>query len=439
MDADALVIGAGAAGLAAARALSANSARVVVIEARDRVGGRVFPKPVQGLVTAPELGAEFIHGQAQETRALLSEAGTTSVDIGGEAWTYQNGRLHSEDEDFLEWGGLLKRVDALTRDESVEEFLQRFDGDASMRNAVADARNFVEGFEAADPAVASVRAIAAELESGVDSRSARPLGGYAPLLQCLHAACVGAGVKIELATIVRRIAWKRGRVSVDTVSANGEARTFEAPVGIVTLPIGVLRRRDDDTAVVFDPELPPEKRDALQYLAMGEVVKVALWFRSPFWEEAAQGRYRDAAFLHHDGLPIPTFWTQLPIRSRLVVGWAGGPKARALRGRSADELVAVACDDFGALFGATERARAEFSNAAVHDWDDDPFSRGAYSYVTVGGGDARARLAAALDDTLFFAGEATSTNGQGGTVNGALQTGERAAVEAREAALSRGR
>lgn len=428
MDADALVIGAGAAGLAAARALSAQSARVVVLEARDRVGGRVFPKPVEGLVTAPELGAEFIHGHARETRALLDEAGTTSIDTGGEGWSYENGALRCESDDFGEWGALLKHVDALSVDESVDVFLRRFERDASMRDAVADARSFVEGFEAADPTIASVRAIAAELESGVDSRSARALGGYAPLLRCLRDACVFAGVRIALSTVVRRIEWRRSGVTVDAVAA-GLPCTFEAPVAIVTLPIGVLRRRGDASALVFEPKLPPEKQDALEHLAMGEVVKVALWFRTAFWEEVAQGRYRDAAFLHREGLPIPTFWTQLPIRSRLVIGWAGGPHARALHGLSADELIAIARDDFGALFGERERARAELVGAATHDWNDDPFSRGAYSYVTVGGSDARARLAAPLDQRLFFAGEATSTNGQGGTVNGALQTGERAAAE----------
>jgi monoamine oxidase len=429
MDADALVVGAGAAGLAAARALSENFERVLVVEARDRVGGRVFPKAVPGLVTPPDLGAEFIHGRAEETRALLREAGATAVDIGGDSWTFEDGVPRLEDEDFLEWGGLLKRVDTLARDETVEDFLRRFESDPAMRGAVADARDFVEGFEAADPAIASVRAIAAELESGVDSRSARPLGGYAPLLRRLHDACVAAGVRIELSTKVRRIAWRRGRVNVDAVDSHGSARTFVARAAIVTLPVGVLRHRGDESAIVFEPELAPQKCDALEHLAMGQVVKVAFWFRSPFWESVAGGRYRDAAFFHRAGLPIPTFWTQLPIRSELVVGWAGGPKAQALRGRSGDELIASARDDFGALLGAAERARDEFAGGAMHDWNDDPFARGAYSYVTVDGGDARARFAAPLDDTLFFAGEATSTNGQGGTVNGALQTGERAAAE----------
>jgi monoamine oxidase len=435
MDADALVIGAGAAGLAAARALAERSVRVVLIEARDRIGGRIFPNRVEGLVTPPELGAEFIHGRAEETLALLREAGTAALDIAPEGWSYEGGRLQREEDEMLEWGSLLKRADALAQDESVDEFLRRFEKVPAMRAQIDDARSFVEGFEAADPAIASVRAIAAEIESGVDSRSARPLGGYAPLLRSLRDACFAAGVQVELSTRVRRIAWQRGRIAVDAVGSAGMARTFEAPAAIITLPIGVLGHRGDENAVVFDPELPTEKRDALDHIAMGHVVKVTFWFRSPFWESVMDGRYHAAAFLHGPDLPMPTFWTQLPIRSELVVAWAGGPKASALRRRPVDELVAMARDDFGALFGATEIAREEFAGAAMHDWSDDPFSNGAYSYVTVGGGDARARLAASLDDTLFFAGEATSTDGQGGTVNGALQTGARAASELKEALL----
>jgi monoamine oxidase len=118
------------------------------------------------------------------------------------------------------------------------------------------------------------------------------------------------------------------------------------------------------------------------------------------------------------------------VRSELIVAWVGGPKATAMSGASQAELIERALDGFGTLIGEPERTREEFESGVMHDWNQDPFSRGAYSYVAAGGGDARAVLAASVDDTLFFAGEATSNDGQGGTVNGALETGERAAREA---------
>jgi monoamine oxidase len=94
------------------------------------------------------------------------------------------------------------------------------------------------------------------------------------------------------------------------------------------------------------------------------------------------------------------------------------------------ELIERALEGFGAVFKEPALAREAFESGGVHDWSRDPFARGAYSYLAVNGGDARARLAAPVDDTLFFAGEATASDGQGGTVNGALETGERAAHEA---------
>ncbi len=197
----------------------------------------------------------------------------------------------------------------------------------------------------------------------------------------------------------------------------------------MTLPAGVLRHRGDETAVEFDPNLPSAKRAALEYVEMGRVVKVALWFHTAFWERIHNGRYRDGAFFRGEGQPFATYWTQLPVRSRLVVAWVGGPKALALSGADHSELVTRAVDGFGSLFGEPAVARRELEAGAVHDWDHDPFARGAYSYVAVGGIEARATLAAPVADTLFFAGEATSDDGQGGTVNGALETGERAATE----------
>jgi monoamine oxidase len=431
MDADVIVIGAGAAGLAAARSLAGQSLRVIVLEARDRTGGRVWSVPSSRAATPAELGAEFIHGRATETMALLRDAGSAAIEMGGDSWTRdEHGDLQREEDDFVPASGIFDGARALAADESVDRFLQRFAGDAAMRERVADARTFVEGFEAADPVIASARAIADELRSGVDCASARPLGGYPPVFERLLSACAATGVQRHLSTVVRRIAWRRGAVAVDAVGVSGEARTIRARAAIVTLPVGVLRHRGDETEVAFDPDLPAAKRAALGKLEMGHAVRVVLWFRTAFWERLRDGRYRDGAFFRRTGQPFAAYWTQYPVRSELIAAWAGGPKATALRGLSAAERIECALEGIGALFGEPALVRDEFDGGVTHDWSRDPFARGAYSYVAVGGGDARAVLAAPLDDTLFFAGEATSNDGQGGTVNGALETGERAAQEA---------
>jgi len=427
--ADVIVVGGGAAGLAAARDLAARSFRVVVLEARDRLGGRIWSStPRKDLVPA-ELGAEFIHGRAPQTMALLRAANQRAISFTGAFFASHNGgRLESGDPPFSAAATLFDGVRDLAEDESVDRFLHRFDGDPRLRRTAELARAFVEGFDAADPAVASARSIAAEWESGTDLTSTRPSGGYAPALQQLVNACTAHGAEIRTTTTVRRIAWRRGRVLLETTTS-GKAETFESRAAVVTLPVGVLRDPAPENAVTFEPALPPEKHAALAGIEMGPVVKVALWFTTRFWERLAGGRYRNADFFRSETNPFPAYWTQYPQRSPLVVAWAGGPRAAALSDRSQSDLVQSALDGFGSLFGEADLARREFQFGSMHDWDRDPFSRGAYSYVRVGAGDARRNLAHALDATLFFAGEATSLDNQGGTVNGALETGERAARE----------
>ena len=430
MDADVIVIGAGAAGLAAARSVGRRTPRVLVLEARDRIGGRVLPHPLTRIATPAELGAEFIHGPAQRTKALLREAGSAAIDMGGDSWIRKNGELECGGDDFSSSASIFEGSRSLPDDESVEQFLRRFEGDGALRETAEAARAFVEGFEAADPQLASAKAIADEWESGADSTSARPLGGYGPMFELLRNDCERAGVRFAYSTRVRRISWRRDGVAVGVSGPHGDPQTLRARAAIVTLPVGVLRHRGDDAEISFEPELPAAKREALAHIEMGHVVKVALWFRTAFWERVARGRYHNAAFFHIDGQPIPTYWTQLPVRSELIVAWVGGPGAVALSGRSQTELVEMALAGFGELFGEVALARREFEGGLTHDWSGDPFTRGAYSYVAVGGGDARAELAAPVSESLFFAGEATSSDGQGGTVNGAIETGERAAAEA---------
>jgi monoamine oxidase len=424
------VIGAGAAGLAAARELGRRSVRTIVLEARERIGGRVLTLPTARAIVPAELGAEFIHGPAAETKALLREIGTAAIETGGEGWVRDgNGVLQAEERDFGSSAGIFDRVRSFPHDESVAAFLARFAGDPAMRRTVADALSFAEGFDAVDPEIASARGIADEWGSGVDATSARPLGGYPQVFEQLRAACVAAGVRIELSTAVRRVSWTPGAVIVESQNA-GETCSMRARAAIVTLPSGVLQHRGDASAVTFEPDLPPAKRDALRHVPMGDVVKVVLEFRTAFWEHVQEGRYRDASFFRCRSGAFPAYWLQFPVHSEIVCAWAGGPRATAMRELSEAERIERALHGFGALLGEPSLARAEFVRGLTHDWIADPFARGAYTYVAVGGGDARLVLAAPVDGTLFFAGEAMSNDGQGGTVNGALETGERAAREA---------
>lgn len=432
MDADAIVIGAGAAGLAAARALARGRARVVLLEARDRIGGRVWSRPGSRPPTPAELGAEFIHGPALRTMELLREAGTAAVDTGGEAWTRDAGELLCDGGEFLSAAALFAGVFDLANDESVDAFLRRFGEDEAARERARDARAFVEGFEAADPAIASALSIANELRSGVDSLSARPIGGYGALLDLIRRDGENAGASVALNTKVTRIARSAGAVAVDVLDGAGNRQTLRARVAIVTLPIGVLRHPAAENDVTFEPQLPSATRAAIGQIEMGHVVKVVMSFKTPFWETLNASRYRDAGFFYIEHQPIPTYWTQIPVRTESIVAWAGGPRATALRACTEDERIELALRGLSALFDDARTVRREFDTALTHDWIGDPYSRGAYSYVAVGGLAAREALATPIDGALFFAGEATAAAGEGGTVNGAMASGERAATRAME-------
>jgi monoamine oxidase len=415
---DVVVIGAGAAGLAAASALAHAGRSVLVLEARGRIGGRCWTLREPGLGVPVELGAEFIHGAPEVTLSLLRRSGASAIDSAREQRQLRRGKLVPVDA-FAEAHKATSRPGVLKkRDLSFDDYLDsRKD---LSRNTRSLARMMVEGFDAADPARASARAIVEEWAGGeMGASQPRPLGGYGPLLEWLASSADSRLVHIQTQSVVHRVRWKRGAVEV-------EGRVFDEPFlaraarAIVTLPLGVLQ----SGAVEFFPALK-EKEQALRGLASGPVVKVALRFREPFWEE----KHRDVAFFHSTEASFPTYWTQLPVRTALLIAWAGGPKASRLSGRSSDELAREALAGLQGIFGSGARVDSRLQAAYVQDWEQDPYSRGAYSYVLVDGAKARGLLAAPLAHSLFFAGEATDTEGNEGTVAGALQSGLRAARE----------
>ncbi len=428
--ADVLVLGAGAAGLAAAATLARAGLDVRVAEARNRVGGRIhsltgpqWPAPV-------ELGAEFVHGLAPATRAWLDEAGAAVVETGGPRFRLRNGRLEADSGPFEALARGLRSLDRPAHDLSFEALLA---GPAAGFSAEAKdlARMLVEGFDAADAARISALDVLDEWQSdsAAGAPTFRPQGGYPALVSALTAPARGARARLLLGTCVRRIAWARGRVEVDALRF-GRELSLAAPRAIVALPLGVLQQpAGSPAAVEFRPALPEARRGALDALASGAALKVVLRFGRAFWEDVEGGRFREAAFLHAPDAAFPTFWTAVPLHAPVLTAWAGGPRARRLAGKPRAEIVHAALESLAALFGPAALEAAELEAAFVHDWQADPFARGAYSYVLVGGAGARARLAEPLAGTLFFAGEAADRDGTG-TVEGALRSGERAAAQA---------
>src|SRR5690606_34864257 len=212
-------------------------------------------------------------------------------------------------------------------------------------------------------------------------------------------------------------------------AALGGGLRVTAKRAIVTLPLGILQRREGAPgAVKLTPPLTA-KRAAGRGLGCGAVLKLVLRFRSAFWEELENGRFRDAGFFHARMAPFPTFWTQLPLRVPLLVAWLGGPRAAERSSSETRDLVPLVIESLGCLFGKQYDYAGLLEAVYWHNWQQDPFSAGAYSYVAVGGDTARSDLAAPLGNTLFFAGEATDHEDEASTVTGALRSGMRAARE----------
>jgi monoamine oxidase len=201
---------------------------------------------------------------------------------------------------------------------------------------------------------------------------------------------------------------------------------------VITFPLGVLQSAAQEAGINFDPQLPAEKLRALEKLAMGKVVRVTLCFRRRIWEDitAQEKTLAGMSFLFSDDKLFPTWWTQMPDPVPMITGWAPAASAENLRGMSEGRIVQKAIETLSSLLGLEQSSvQSELVGAYFHDWDLDPFSQGAYSYVKAGGEGCQRTLGAPVDSTLFFAGEATDVSGHNGTVHGAIASGKRAAQE----------
>ena len=424
--------------MAAARYLSNHGRSAILLEARDRIGGRILTVRDSRLDMPIELGAEFIHGQPHATWKLLREANLSAFDLPFEQYRLARGRLMHLGEENPEMENVMAGLARLgSKDMSFSDYLNTAAAKKASPAARRFARDFAEGFDAADPDRISAKALAEEQEGLGDVEEEtqfRLLDGYGALMKWMADSLDHKRTRVCLNTVVSEIRWRKSNVEI-IASTSDRNETFRAKRAIITLPIGILQLPPSARgAVRFSPDISDFRATAMQ-LVPGAVVKAVLRFREPFWEDPAVARaaragkeLRDAVFFYATGLPFPTWWTMRPLRVPVLTAWAGGPSAQALSGLNQNQLLAAAIETMRQLFHLSPRKlRALLEHFYTHDWINDPYTRGAYSYVTVGGTSARSKLARPIDGTLFFAGEAIDTTGQASTVGGALSSGRRAA------------
>lgn len=420
-----IVIGGGVAGLAAAAELARRGFAVRVIEARDRLGGRVFTQQLPGWPGPVELGAEFVHGGSEAFWRRLKRHRIGRKPAPTTHWFFEKGDLTEIPNVADEIAQVTARIDPKRmRRWSFAEFLKASSEQLPRRSRLL-AEGFVEGFEAAPLDRMSATAVADEtLEP--DEQFFLP-AGYGRLIAGLERELQRAGVAITVGAPVRRVRWKRGEVRVEA-----GRETFRAEAAVVTLPLGVfkaaLRERG---AVVFSPPLRAKQRIVAK-IGMGQVIRITLRFKEREWRRVLPKALRAIrgapGFIHSRTAGIPVWWALT--RQPVVTGWAGGPAALRLAVRSERTVLATAMTSLARIFGVKpQELQSALVDSAYHDWTRDPFSRGAYSFTAAGQEKAAANLRIPLAKTLFFAGEATAEGSDIGTVHGAMESGLRAAKE----------
>ena len=411
-----IVIGAGAAGLAAAERLVEAGCEVTILEASDRVGGRI--RHLEGFADFNvELGAEEIHGLENCLVPLVEATGAQLI-------------RHETVHDYIRYDGKLISLEAARAGEDLREAFEfvdtvsRFEGPTWTVEQCIVARHLPgHAWHYLDSR------LGVEHGTTLDRLGMRGFAGYErnwqlreenytvrqPYVRLLDPLLEKVRDRVRFGATVARIEWGGPQVVVRL--AGGEE--LRADAAVYTGSVAVLR----DAPPEFSPALPAEKREAVHNIGMDGGMKIVMKFHHRFWPE-------DMYFLHSDTF-WPQFWTPGNGRggkAQILTAFVSGTRADFLRQLEVD-LVEFALGELDRIFGGRV-ASENFEEAYVADWTTEPFVRGLYSFPLAQTEPRhREALAAPLGGKLFFAGEATDLEGHSGTVHGAIESGRRAAEE----------
>ncbi len=349
-----VIIGAGAAGLMAARELSAAGKDLIVLEATDRPGGRIRTLGGDGFVKPVEEGAEFVHGDLPLTLQLLKSSGIPYHPVRGKMINVRKGKWLGQEDGPEGWGELMEKMQQPGEDMPLSVFLStHFPGEkwAALRDAV---RRFAQGFDLADIHRASTRALSREW-SQEEGGQYRIEGGYGRLIEWLAGECLHQGCRLHFSSPVEKITWEAGRVSLTTRGG----KVFNGGKAIITVPLGILQNCEAPGKEGFPHDrigkavetigfLPAigDRVQAARQMGYGTVIKILLQFTNCFWTK----KDSKAGFFLSDEA-VPTWWTQLPDNNPLLTGWMPGAVLESLRGIKAEDLPELCLSSLASIFG----------------------------------------------------------------------------------------
>ena len=333
-----LIIGAGAAGLMTARELARAGKGVTIVEARDRCGGRIYPLSVQEFGYEAEGGAEFVHGAAPVTRALMRAAGLSLQLRAGTRWSTRTGGPLSDEPSHAHWDRFYQALRAVTVDLPIAEFLETYFADRQYDRLRRAVTRTVEGYDAADPRRISTIALRDEWMARDEGQHGRITEGHGALVEYLESDCRRHGAAIHLGAAVSAIDEVRGGIA----ARGRDGAIFEADSAIVTVPPPLLSE-------IALPSAARERTAAAADIGFGNVVKILLRFATKWWSNHGGRDLADLSFLVSDAT-VPTWWTQHPARHPVLTGWFAGPKADRVSSLTATELVEMGIASLAEIF-----------------------------------------------------------------------------------------
>jgi monoamine oxidase len=400
----------------AARELARAGKSVIIVEARDRCGGRIDPLPAQEFGYKAEGGAEFVHGAAPVTRTLMREARLSLSPRGGTRWSARVGALLPDESSLPHADRFYQALRAVKADLPIAEFLETHFADRRYDEMRRSITRTVEGYDAADPSRASTFAIRDEWMARDEGPHGRIAEGYGALVEHLLSECRRDGVAIHLGAAVTAIDEARGRIAARC----SEGAVFEADAAILTVPLPLLSE-------IALPQAARERVAATADIGFGNVVKILLRFKTKWWADHGGRDLADLSFLLSNAT-VPTWWTQHPDENPVLTGWFAGPKADRVSSLGQTELVDMGLSSLAEIFDLPpDRIRRDLIAWRAINWGNDPFARGAYSYATPKTRAAQSALIRPDGGAIFFSGEALYAGPDMGTVEAALANGRETA------------